>query len=59
MTTNLHVRFVRLEEHGDLHSDQPILVTRRPDEGGDAARVRDPDGITIALVKLPAGGPHH
>ena len=40
----------------ELRSDDPVLIEWGPYEGGYAARIRDPDGITIELVQLPAGG---
>lgn len=39
-----------------FRSDAPVRIEWGPYEGGHAARVRDPDGITIELIQLPPGG---
>ena len=55
-TDDLHETFERLRGRAELRSDDPVLIEWGPYEGGYAARVRDPDGITIELVQPPAGG---
>ena len=56
VTDDLHQTFERLRGHAELRSAEPVAIEWGPYEGGYAARVRDPDGITIELVQLPAGG---
>ena len=57
VTPDLHGLFTRLKGRADLRSEAPVRIEWGPYEGGFAARVRDPDGITIELVQLPSGGP--
>jgi catechol 2,3-dioxygenase-like lactoylglutathione lyase family enzyme len=57
VTPDLHALFERLRGRAGLRSDAPVRIEWGPYEGGFAARVRDPDGITIELVELPPGGP--
>lgn len=56
VTADLHHLFERLRGRADLRSTEPVRIEWGPYEGGYAARVRDPDGITIELVQLPEGG---
>jgi catechol 2,3-dioxygenase-like lactoylglutathione lyase family enzyme len=56
VTHNLHQTFERLRGRAELRSTDPVMIEWGPYEGGYAARVRDPDGITIELVQLPEGG---
>ena len=56
VTADLHGTFERLRDRADLRSAAPVRIEWGPYEGGYAARVRDPDGITIELVQLPEGG---
>jgi catechol 2,3-dioxygenase-like lactoylglutathione lyase family enzyme len=56
VTGDLHRAFQRLRGRADLRSAEPVRIEWGPYEGGYAARVRDPDGITIELVQLPEGG---
>ncbi len=56
VTADLHRTFERLRGRADLRSAEPVRIEWGPYEGGYAARVRDPDGITIELVQLPEGG---
>lgn len=56
VTTDLHRTFDRLRGRAELRSADPVRIEWGPYEGGYAARVRDPDGITIELVQLPEGG---
>lgn len=53
---DLHRTFDRLRGRAELRSPDPVRIEWGPYEGGYAARVRDPDGITIELVQLPEGG---
>ena len=56
VTQDLHALFERLRGRAQLRSEAPVRIEWGPYEGGYAARVRDPDGITIELVELPPGG---
>jgi catechol 2,3-dioxygenase-like lactoylglutathione lyase family enzyme len=56
VTDDLHRTFDRLRGTAQLRSPEPVRIEWGPYEGGFAARVRDPDGITIELVQLPEGG---
>jgi catechol 2,3-dioxygenase-like lactoylglutathione lyase family enzyme len=56
VTSDLHALFERLEGRAELRSAAPVRIEWGPYEGGYAARIRDPDGITIELVQLPPGG---
>lgn len=56
VTPDLHALFERLRGRAELRSEAPVRIEWGPYEGGHAARVRDPDGITIELVELPPGG---
>jgi lactoylglutathione lyase len=56
VTDDLHRTFDRLRGSAELRSAEPVRIEWGPYEGGYAARVRDPDGITIELVQLPEGG---
>ena len=56
-TPDLHALFERLRGRAELRSEAPVRIEWGPYEGGYAARVRDPDGITIELVQPPEGGP--
>jgi catechol 2,3-dioxygenase-like lactoylglutathione lyase family enzyme len=59
VTPDLHAVFARLDGRAEFRSPEPVQIAWGPYEGGYAARVRDPDGITIELVELPPGGPRH
>jgi catechol 2,3-dioxygenase-like lactoylglutathione lyase family enzyme len=56
VTSDLARVFSRLEGRAELRSTEPVRIEWGPYEGGYAGRIRDPDGITIELVQLPAGG---
>ena len=56
VTDDLHRTFDRLRGAAEPRSHEPVRIEWGPYEGGYAARVRDPDGITIELVQLPEGG---
>lgn len=56
VTPDLHAVFERLRGKALFRSDAPVRIEWGPYEGGHAARVRDPDGITIELIQLPPGG---
>jgi len=56
VTPDLHALFERIKGRAQLRSAGPVRIAWGPYEGGYAARIRDPDGITIELVELPAGG---
>jgi catechol 2,3-dioxygenase-like lactoylglutathione lyase family enzyme len=56
VTSDLYRTFERLRGRAALRSSEPVRIEWGPYEGGYAARVRDPDGITIELVQLPEGG---
>lgn len=56
VTDDLHRVFARLRGRATFRSDAPVRIEWGPYAGGYAARVQDPDGITIELVQLPEGG---
>jgi glyoxylase I family protein len=56
VTGDLQQTFERLRGSAEQRSPEPVRIEWGPYEGGFAARVRDPDGITIELVQLPEGG---
>lgn len=56
VTGDLQQTFDRLRGSAELRSAEPVRIEWGPYEGGFAARVRDPDGITIELVQLPEEG---
>jgi catechol 2,3-dioxygenase-like lactoylglutathione lyase family enzyme len=56
VTPDLHRLFERLRGRAELRSDAPVRIEWGPYVGGYAARVRDPDGITIELIQHPPGG---
>jgi catechol 2,3-dioxygenase-like lactoylglutathione lyase family enzyme len=59
VTPDLHALFARLEGRAEFRSKEPVRIAWGPYEGGYAARLRDPDGITIEVVQLPPGGVSH
>jgi catechol 2,3-dioxygenase-like lactoylglutathione lyase family enzyme len=56
VTPDLHRLFERLRGRAQLRSDAPVRIEWGPYVGGYAARLRDPDGITIELIQLPPDG---
>ena len=56
VTPDLHALYKRLAGRAEFRSETPVRIAWGPYEGGYAARIRDPDGITIELVQLPEGG---
>jgi catechol 2,3-dioxygenase-like lactoylglutathione lyase family enzyme len=57
VTTDVLADFERMRGHAELRSPDPVRIEAGPYEGGWAARMRDPDGISFELVQLPEGGP--
>jgi catechol 2,3-dioxygenase-like lactoylglutathione lyase family enzyme len=57
VTEDIHTDFERLRGRAEPRSEQPIEIPWGPYEGGWAAYLRDPDGISIELIQLPPGGP--
>jgi catechol 2,3-dioxygenase-like lactoylglutathione lyase family enzyme len=57
VTEDIHRDFKRLRGHAEFRSEEPIEIPWGPYEGGWAAYIRDPDGISIELIELPPGGP--
>jgi catechol 2,3-dioxygenase-like lactoylglutathione lyase family enzyme len=57
VTEDIHGDFERLRGHAEFRSEEPIEIPWGPYEGGWAAYLRDPDGISIELIQLPPGGP--
>jgi catechol 2,3-dioxygenase-like lactoylglutathione lyase family enzyme len=54
---NLDAEFARLSSAGvSFRSERPVYAPRGAWKGSKAAYLRDPDGITVELVELPAGG---
>ncbi len=56
VTPDLHALFDRLRGRAEFRSEAPVRIEWGPYEGGYAARLRDPDGITVELIQLPADG---
>jgi catechol 2,3-dioxygenase-like lactoylglutathione lyase family enzyme len=58
VTEDMDADFERLRPLGaDFRSEAPVEIPWGPYRGGKACYLRDPDGITIELIELPAGGP--
>lgn len=56
VTDDAHAVFERMQGHAGFRSPTPVLIEWGPYEGGHAARLLDPNGITIEIVQLPPGG---
>lgn len=56
VTPDLHGLFDQLGGRAEFRSDAPVRIEWGPYEGGYAARLRDPDGITVELIQLPPDG---
>jgi catechol 2,3-dioxygenase-like lactoylglutathione lyase family enzyme len=57
VTEDLHADFERLRDVAEFRYPTPVRIPWGPYEGGWAAYVRDPDGISIELLQEPPGGP--
>jgi catechol 2,3-dioxygenase-like lactoylglutathione lyase family enzyme len=57
VTEDMEADFERLRGHAELRSENPIEIPWGPYQGGRAAYLRDPDGISIELLEVPPGGP--
>jgi catechol 2,3-dioxygenase-like lactoylglutathione lyase family enzyme len=56
VSTDLRRDFARLDGVAEFRSHEPIEIPWGPYKGGWAAYLRDPDGISIELMSVPAGG---
>ena len=54
---DLDADFERLRNHVEFRDPDPVEIPWGPYTGGRACYLRDPDGISIELIQLPAGGP--
>jgi catechol 2,3-dioxygenase-like lactoylglutathione lyase family enzyme len=54
---DLDADFERLRDHVEFRDPEPVEIPWGPYTGGKACYLRDPDGISIELMQLPAGGP--
>ena len=57
VTADMAADFARLSGHCSFQSTEPVRVPWGPYKGGALAYLRDPDGISIELLELPADGP--
>lgn len=57
VTSDIHADFERLRGIADFRDPEPVEIPWGPYEGGFAAYIRDPDGISIELLQEPPGGP--
>ncbi|MCC6223285.1 MAG: VOC family protein [Thermoleophilia bacterium] len=57
VTDDIHADFERLRGSAEFRDPEPVAIPWGPYEGGWAAYLRDPDGITIELLQEPPGGP--
>jgi catechol 2,3-dioxygenase-like lactoylglutathione lyase family enzyme len=58
VTDDMEADFARLRPLGaEFRSDAPVEIPWGPYRGGKACYLRDPDGISIELIELPADGP--
>jgi hypothetical protein len=56
ITEDIKSDFARMTSHATFRQAQPVAIEWGPYAGGWAARLRDPDGITIELIELPKEG---
>ena len=54
---DLDADFERLRGRVEFRDPEPVEIQWGPYTGGKACYLRDPDGISIELMQLPAGGP--
>ena len=54
---DLDADFERLRDRVEFRDPEPVEIPWGPYKGGKACYLRDPDGISIELMQLPAGGP--
>jgi catechol 2,3-dioxygenase-like lactoylglutathione lyase family enzyme len=57
VTEDLHADYERLRDMAEFRNPEPVQIPWGPYEGGWAAYLRDPDGISIELLQEPPGGP--
>jgi catechol 2,3-dioxygenase-like lactoylglutathione lyase family enzyme len=57
VTQDLHADFERLQGIAQFRHPEPVRIPWGPYEGGWAAYLRDPDGISVELIQEPPGGP--
>lgn len=54
LVEDLHAEFRRLSPRVAFRSSAPIEITAGANKGGWGAYLRDPDGITIQMLQVPA-----
>lgn len=54
LVDDLHAEFERLRPVAPFRSPAPVEITAGANKGGWGAYLRDPDGITIQLMQVPA-----
>src|SRR5438105_3473495 len=54
VTDDLRAEFGRLHPIAEFRSVEPVEIVSGPYRGGTACYLRDPDGISVELVQLPA-----
>lgn len=54
LVDDLHAEFARLSEWVTFRSPAPVEITAGANKGGWGAYLRDPDGITIQMMQVPA-----
>jgi catechol 2,3-dioxygenase-like lactoylglutathione lyase family enzyme len=57
VTEDLQADYERLRDVAEFRCPEPVRIPWGPYEGGWAAYLRDPDGISIELLQEPPGGP--
>ncbi len=54
LTDDIHADVERLRGHVELRHPEPVEIPSGPFKGGWGLYLRDPDGITIEFLQLPA-----
>lgn len=54
LVDDLHAEFERLSPTVEFRSDGPVEITAGANKGGWGVYCRDPDGITIQMMQVPA-----
>jgi hypothetical protein len=57
VTPDIHAEFARLSPVAAFRDPAPVEIPWGPYRGGWACYLRDPDGISIELMQVPADGP--
>ncbi len=53
---DLDAQYRRLRAIAAFRSEQPVAIPAGPYRGGRVCYLRDPDGISVELIELPAAG---